>query len=278
MKDTTHSAMHRRMIALDLDGTLVPDGTGDLPDTTREVVADVVAAGHDVVVATGRSLVGALPIATALGLNGSWIVASNGAVTARVDQSSPGGYRIETCQTLEVEPLLHLARQVCPTVRVAVEEVGWGYHVSDLFPKGQINGRQFVVSDDELCLEPVPRVVLAAPDAAEVLLEPVRSLGVIANVAGPHWLDVTPPGTSKASALESVRRTLDVASERTVFIGDGTNDLPAMAWAARSYAMGHAPRAVQAAADYVTGTLAEHGAALALLDLLAQPVTIGVSP
>lgn len=96
MKDTTHSAKHRRMTALDLDGTHVPDGTDDLPDTTREVVADVLAAGLDVIVTTLRSLVADLPIATPLSLSGSWIVASNGSVTARVDQPAPGGYRIET--------------------------------------------------------------------------------------------------------------------------------------------------------------------------------------
>jgi len=277
MNDTTQSIMRRRMIALDIDGTLVPNGTRDVPDPTREGVADAVAAGHHVVFATGRSLVGALPIAITLGLNGSWIVASNGAVTARVDQSSPGGYRIETCQTLAVMPLLHLARLLCPTVRIAVEEVGWGYHVSDPFPKGQINGRQLVLSEEELSLEAAPRVVLAAPDIDKFLLEPVRSLGVVVY-AGPGSLDVTPQGTSKAAALESIRTSLGVAPERTVFVGDGMNDLPAMAWAAQSHAMGHAPTAVQAAADHVTGTLAEHGAALVLRDLLDRPVTSGVTP
>ena len=276
MKDSTQSTMRRRLVALDIDGTLVPDGTANVPDATREVVADATAAGHHVVLATGRSLVGAVPIAVDLGLNGSWITTSNGAVTARVDESAPGGYQIHTCRTLVVEPVLRLARTLCPTVRIAIEKVGWGYRVSEIFPKGRINGRQLVVSQHELDQGAAPRVVLAAPDIAELLLEPVRALGVVVYAA-PHALDVTPPGTSKAAALESIRTLLDVAPEHTIFVGDGMNDLPAMAWAAESYAMGHAPRDVRAAADHVTGTLAEDGAALVLRNLLEAPVTSGVA-
>ncbi|MCF4122998.1 Cof-type HAD-IIB family hydrolase [Antribacter sp. KLBMP9083] len=259
------------LVALDIDGTLVPEGTCNLPDVTRQAVADVVGGGHHIVLATGRSLVGVLPLANALGLDGAWIVCSNGAVTARLDRTWPCSYRVESCQTLDIEPVLKLARRLCPAVRIAVEEVGWGYHVSEPFGPDQVNGRQLVVSDEDLTAEPAPRVILSAPSAAALLLEPVRSLGVTVNPASSSWLDVTPPGLSKASALETVRRRLAVEAEHTVFVGDGVNDIEAMAWASRSFAMGHAPMLVQDTADHVTGTLAEHGAAMVLRDLLAAP-------
>ncbi|WP_125778123.1 HAD family hydrolase [Antribacter gilvus] len=258
----------RLLVALDIDGTLCPDGTNILPDDTRDAVTEIVAAGHVVVLATGRSLVGVLPIATLLGLDGSWVVASNGAVTARLDRTWP---RVESCQTLDVAPVLHLARRLCPGVRVAVEEVGFGYHVSELFDRAEVNGRQVVVSDDDLTAEPAPRVILSAPNATALLMEPVRSLGVTVNPASPSWLDVTPAGLSKASALDAVRRHVGIAPANTVFVGDGVNDLEAMEWAARSYAMGHAPMVVQDAADHVTGTLAEHGAAKVLRGLHTGP-------
>ncbi|WP_240643879.1 HAD family hydrolase [Antribacter gilvus] len=273
MNTTQNMARERLLVALDIDGTLCPDGTNTIPDVTRQAVAEIVAAGHVVVLATGRSLVGVLPVAEALGLDGSWVVASNGAVTARLDRTWPCGYRVESCQTLDVAPVLRLARRLCPGVRVAVEEVGWGYHVSELFDRADVNGRQIVVSDDDLTAEPVPRVILSAPNATALLLDPVGGLGVTVNPASPSWLDVTPAGLSKASALDAIRRRVDVAPEHTVFVGDGVNDLEAMEWAARSYAMGHAPMVVQDAADHVTGTLAEHGAAMVLQDLLTGPAT-----
>ena len=271
MTTTENTTGARLLVALDIDGTLVPDGTTDLPEVTRRAVADVVAAGHVVVLATGRSLVGVLPVAKALGLDGAYVVTSNGAVTARLDRTWPCGYRVESCQTLDVAPVLRLARRLCPGARVAVEEIGWGYHTSELFDRAEINGRQIVVPDDDLTAEPAPRVILSAPNAAALLLEPVRSLGVTVNPASGSWLDVTPAGLSKASALDTVRQRLALAAEHTVFVGDGINDIEAMAWAARSYAMGHAPMLVQDTADHVTGTLAEHGAAMVFRDLLAAP-------
>ncbi|MCF4122064.1 Cof-type HAD-IIB family hydrolase [Antribacter sp. KLBMP9083] len=263
----------RLLIGLDIDGTVAPDGTNAVPAVTRQAVADVVGAGHTVVLATGRSLVGVLPVAALLGLEGSWVVSSNGAVLSRLDRTWPSGYRVESATTLDVEPVLHLARRLCPDVRVGVEQIGWGYNTSTAFDVDELNGRQLVMGDDELTLEPVPRIILSAPNAATLLLEPIRRLGVSVNPAGSSWLDVTPPGTSKAEALERVRKQAGIDSPNTVFVGDGINDREAMAWAEQSWSMGHAPLVVQEAATYVTGPLAQHGAAMVLRGLLAGSIT-----
>ncbi|WP_125777313.1 HAD family hydrolase [Antribacter gilvus] len=263
------------LVALDIDGTLVAEGSFHVPQATREAVADVVAAGYRVVLASGRSLVGILPVATVLGLHGAWLVASNGAVTARMDRTMPCGYRVESCQVLDVAPVVRLARRLCPGVRVAVEEVGWGYRVSTPFGTDELNGRQTVVGPEDLVEAPTPRVVLAGRAAASRLLGPVRSLGCTANPANPDWVDVTPEGVSKATALDAVRRHLGIDETATVAIGDGVNDLQMLAWAARSFAMGHASPVVQEAAGAVTGTLAENGAATVLRSLLAAPVVVG---
>jgi hydroxymethylpyrimidine pyrophosphatase-like HAD family hydrolase len=84
----------------------------------------------------------------------------------------------------------------------------------------------------------------------------------------PDWVDVTPPALSKATALDKVRRQLGVEYDATAAIGDGENDMEMLRWATRSIAMGHAPGDVQAAANKVTGTIDDDGAASALLSLL----------
>lgn len=267
----------RRMVALDIDGTLVPDGGIDVPEPTRRAVADAVNAGVNVVLATGRSLKGALPVAIALKLDGTRIVASNGAVTARLDSTWPGGYELEDSHTLAGGPVLALARRALPGVKAAAEDIGWGYHVSELFEPGQLNGRQYMVSREELEHVQTPRLVLAGLDAVEHLHGLVASLDVTVNISGPHWLDVTPPRVSKATALDVVRAALGVAPQDTVFVGDGLNDLAALAWAGRAVAMGNAPEEVRRAADTVTGSLAQNGAAAVLRDLVAEPVARPVS-
>lgn len=52
---------NKLMIALDVDGTLV-DHDGHMSPAVREAAQGVVAKGHDVIIATGRSLNAALPI------------------------------------------------------------------------------------------------------------------------------------------------------------------------------------------------------------------------
>jgi HAD superfamily hydrolase (TIGR01484 family) len=257
-----------RMVALDIDGTLVPEGTTDVSPRTAQAVRGVLAAGHHVVLASGRSLVGVLPIAERLGLSRGWVVASNGAVTARLDPQTRYGFTLADAQTFDVEPVARLARVLMPHVELAVEEIGWGYRVTRRFPAGGVNGQQHVVAFESLWSVPASRMIIRAPGAGAALLEPVRALGVTANPAGPDWIDVTPSGLSKASALDAVRLRLGVPLDRTVAVGDGVNDLPMLAWAGRSVAMGHAPAAVRQAADEVTGPITDDGVVSVLNSLL----------
>jgi hydroxymethylpyrimidine pyrophosphatase-like HAD family hydrolase len=260
-----HRARPGALVALDIDGTLLgADMT--VPPATVEAVRDARRSGHHVVLASGRSLVGILPVARQLGMDQGWVVASNGAVVARVGDHLPGGFRLEKLHTFDVEPLIRRARAAIPTVQVGVEEIGWGYRVNRLFERGLVNGEQRRVPDSELWNVPVPRAVLRAGGAL-ALLEPLRALDVTANPAGSDWLDVTPGGQSKATALERVRGRIGVDPDRTVAVGDGVNDLEMLAWAARGVAMGHAPAAVLAAADEVTGTVEEQGVVAVLRTL-----------
>jgi hydroxymethylpyrimidine pyrophosphatase-like HAD family hydrolase len=255
------------MVALDIDGTLLYTGT-DVPLVTADAVTVVRMDGHHIVIATGRSLVGALPVARSLGLDNTWVVASNGAVIARVASTEPGGYTLHEQRTFDVDPVVHLARTRIPGVRIGVEEVGWGWRVSEEFASGRLNGQQRVVeSFDELWATPVTRLVLAGSGVG-ALLEPLRGLGVTATPDGAGWVDVTPRGLSKASAVETIRTRLDVPADRTVAIGDGWNDAEMLTWAAYSVAMGHAPEEIKALATHVTGTIHELGAAAALHSLI----------
>jgi hypothetical protein len=163
-----------------------------------------------------------------------------------------------------------------PGVRVGAERVGWGYDVTHLFPAGQLNGAQQIVSADFLGERPTTRLVLRGPGVGR-LVDPVRAAGLTALLTEPDWVDVTAPGLSKATALEKVRANLGVDPARTVAIGDGENDLEMLRWAARGVAMGHASAAVQAAADNVTGTLDQHGAAAALDALRPGSTDTGVA-
>jgi len=252
------------LVACDIDGTLVRTGH---PATraVRHAAAEVRAAGHHIVLATGRSLVGALPVAVQLGLDDAWIVSSNGAVTAHLVRHH---YQVTEQHDVDAETAIRVAVQEAPGIRIATEIVGIGYRVNIRFPKGQLNGAQHSAGSlEEFWSNPTPRVALYGPGAYR-LVPTLLANGLTAIATRLDWVDVTAPGISKATALEKVRATLGVEAHDTAAIGDSENDLEMLGWAAHGFAMAHAPAFVIAAADHVTGTVDDDGAARALLSLL----------
>ena len=260
------------LVALDVDGTLMTyDGV--ISPGIADEVGRLRDAGVHVVLATGRGVHSAVPVATELGLTQGWVVCSNGAVTARIDPSAEHGYEVTRTVTFDPGPALRAIVIELPDALYAVEDLGVGFRVSGDFPDGELSGELERVSFEELAATPATRVVIRAPNSS-----PDEFHAVVARV-GLHeveyavgwsaWLDLTPGGVSKASALEEIRRSLGVEPHRTVAIGDGSNDIQMLRWAARGVAMGHAPESTRLAADEVTGSIDDDGALAVLRSLVA---------
>lgn len=252
----------RHLVALDIDGTLLHhDGT--LSRTVIDAVRTTRAAGHEVVIATGRSLLAAVPVAHQLRLTEGFLVASNGAVVAELDAEAPGGSRVLRTETFDPAPALTALRSAWPDARVAVEEVGLGFKVSAEFDPGELSGRIRVVGWEELIDGPATRVTFRSPSGTAqdflALVERVGLKGVNYAVGYTAWLDIAAEGVSKASGLERVRRWERIAPCRTVAVGDQRNDCEMLTWAACGVAMGNAPDEVKATADLVVGHVLQDG-------------------
>lgn len=272
--DTTERLTHLptrpgpHLVALDIDGTTVHhDGT--LTPRVRRAIADTVAGGHRVVFATGRSVLGALPVIHELGLSRGHAVCSNGAVTIVLDPRYPQGYRIVQTETFQPGPVLHRLRQAWPGAQLAVEVVGRGFDVCSDFGAGELDGEIRVVDSwEELAARPATRVTFRSPTGtAEDFIELADRLGlhgVNYAVGFTAWMDITAEGVSKASALERVRRRLRIPASQTLAVGDQRNDVEMLQWSACGVAMGNAPDAVQSVADVVTGHVNDDGLATAL--------------
>lgn len=259
------------LVALDLDGTLLRYDM-KMSDAVRAAVREVRDAGVHVVISTGRAVLATMPIAKYLGLVSGYAVCSNGAIVVEIDRREPTGYRIIDTVTFDPEPALTLLRQEWPTAMVAVEEVGVGFKVSEPFPDGELLGRTRVVSWTELVAEPATRVTFRSPTASAeqfaAMVERIGLRGVNYAVGFTAWLDITPDGVSKGSALEKVRERLGVASRDTTAVGDQRNDVEMLDWAARGVAMGNAPDQVKAIADEVAGDVEQDGVVAVLGSLL----------
>lgn len=275
--DTRHPVRDSRLlVALDVDGTLMLHD-GSVSPRVLEAVRRLEALPHvTVVVATGRSTVATLPVLEQFGLMtpGRPVVCSNGAVTVEVDPTTEGGFSLLDVVTFDPAPAVSLLRRELPDALIAVEEIGVGFKVSTPFPEGELMGQETVVPMEELLADPVTRVTIrdprSTPEEFSELVERMGLHGVSYAVGWSAWLDLAPEGVSKASALEQVRRRLEIEPYRTVAVGDQRNDIEMLTWAACSYAMGQAPAEVVEAADRMTGTVEEDGLADALEEVLGE--------
>ena len=261
----------RKLIALDVDGTLV-DHEGQMSDEVRAAASAVVDAGHEVVIATGRSLGATLPIIEKIGLTRGHAVCSNGGVTLRIDVDEfEDGYEIVNRVVFDPRSALLALRKSLPTAKFALEDDHGRFLSTERFQDASFGAEAESVDFERMLDARAVRVVVFSTDStAEEFGEAVESIGlhgVTYSVGWTAWLDIAAAGVTKASALELVRRRLGIDPSETVAIGDGRNDIEMLSWAARGVAMGQAPEEVLAAASEVTASVYDDGAAKVLRSL-----------
>ncbi|MHA7280158.1 HAD family hydrolase [Arthrobacter sp. MDT2-2] len=261
----------RHLIALDVDGTLV-DHEGSMTEEVRDAARAVIEAGHDVIIATGRSLGATLPVIGLLGITRGFAVCSNGGVTLRIDDALPEGFEVLERVTFDPKPALTALRERLPSAKYALEDDRGRFLSTESFQDASFGSEAQSVGFEEMVESRAVRVVVFSTDSsAEEFGEAVASIGlhgVTYSVGWTAWLDIAASGVTKASALEALRQRLGTARSLTVAVGDGRNDIEMLQWAGRGVAMGQAPDEVRSAASEVTGSVYDDGAAKVLRSLV----------
>ena len=261
----------RWLIAIDIDGTLVHDDGFLSPAVVKEVnrVRDL---GHEVIIATGRSAANAIPVIKDVGFANGRGVCSNGAVTIEIEDADHRGYRPLEVITFDPRAVLHQLITTLPDAHFAVEDADGTYRFHKPFPTYALGEQNFETPLEQLMDHPVSRVVVLSPehDVDEFLglISGVGLHSVTYAIGYTAWLDISPSGVSKASALEKQRQELGIAPHRVITIGDGRNDITMFQWAkaggGHAFAMGQAPEDVQSHASAVTLAVEEDGVAKVL--------------
>lgn len=267
------------LIALDIDGTVLHED-GHLSSEVVIAVQKARDAGHEVTLATGRSVSMTIPILERLNIVPEYVVCSNGAITLARDTGAPSGYRRFHVEHFDPTPVLTRIKERLPEAHYAVEDETGLYRYTDWFPDGALDAMSEQVTFEELLTTVATRVVVIAPGhEIDDFLRVVESMGlhqVSYTVGWTAWLDIAPEGINKSTALEMVRKELDIPLDRVMVIGDGRNDIEMLQWASmkgRAVAMGQAPDEVRVHATEVTGDFLEDGVATALDSLLRDHAT-----
>lgn len=238
-----------RLIAVDLDGTLVPP-SGGVPDGVADAVARVQDAGALVVAATGRSLSTTGYVARDAGMH-DWAVVSNGAMIVTVDPET-----VVEVETFDATALLDELAPILPRATFAVETVTGEFLTSRFFVDRGVSLHIREVPWADLTRDPVVRVIVRSDDHLDEglghVVEHLHLHSIAFGVTDVAWLDLGIKGVTKASGLQRLCRKLDIDATDVLAIGDSMNDIEMLQWAGTAVVMGHAKPAIIDLADYVT--------------------------
>lgn len=268
--------MKYRLLALDLDGTLL-NSEKEITPETRKALAWVKARGVYVVLSTGRIVGEAAEFAREIACEDKMVTAGGAAIATASDErileswAMPceiGAQAVAAVQDLPVRVMIYVGdkiyinpfsdRDFVQNYRVE------GFHANKVVLDdiaGAIRARGLDVTK-----------VYAIGERADLdkALETIRRLpGITITSSGSDNFEVMPAGVDKGRALVRLGEMLGVTPEEMVAIGDSDNDAAMLRAVGMPVAMGNADPALKAAARYVTADCDHDGVAQAVYHLFS---------
>ena len=268
-----------RLLALDIDGTLIGDDLVIGPRTHAAVRA-AMARGVTVSLVTGRMTSSALRFARELELTAPIVGYQGGLIR---EMPAPGSTRLGRL-------LVHtpLAADTARDVLLWTREHGLDPHVNHL--------ERFILRADDpraddysafmgARAELVPDIVAATTHPVTKILavgEPPRPQDLAeaaaerfagradVTISHPRFLEFVAPGVSKGRAIRYLSRRLRIPLGATMAIGDQWNDLEMLSEVGHGVAMPTAPLAVRSVARYLAPPVGEEGVAT-MVEALVLP-------
>lgn len=252
------------LLATDLDGTLVRhDGT--VSAYTRETLTAARDSGVPVVFVTGRPPRWMPPVVESTGHTGVAICANGGVLldlaTMSVLEALGIGTDVldEVVTTLRAEvPGIAFALEWAPEPGTAPDDhFGHEHAYVPRYPAGSPPTAEDVraLAEGRTVVKLLARVALGGHDADSFLEHALTHVDHLVTVTHSDSADVllemSALGVSKGSELARYAASLGLGPRDCAAVGDMPNDLPMLAWAGTSYAMGNAHAEVRAAARHV---------------------------
>jgi len=278
--------MHYRLLALDVDGTLL-DPAGELRPTVRDAVIAVQQRGLRVVLCTGRRFRTTRPLAQALRLDGPLVV-HNGALVK--DPASGQTLQQSYIAAEMYHPALALLRRLS-TPMMYVDAFHENVDIlTESMERAHPFQREYLADQLAHChivddiASPLAHGVLMLSIMADgtnlqalrpVLEQTMGTRGRVHLLVNKNYqgyiLEILQAGVSKWQALQQLAAQQGITPEEIIAVGDDYNDLDMIRYAGLGIAMGNAVDTVKAAADAITGSNAEDGLVQAIERFVLQP-------
>lgn len=270
-----------RLIAFDLDGTVLDEHKKMLPET-KDILERAAVAGIEIVPATGRPFIGMIEEINRL-VGVRYILTSNG---AGIYERESGECIYEQCMPLE-EFLPLLSRLEKLEVMADAFVRGQGHMNEDKkYLIQHMDGPEEIrdyIRTSRLCVpsqseylrkkgydvEKLTINFALAEDGSRIDYEKAWSVvrdypQFCAVSGGMHNIEVTKKDVSKASGLRQLGKRLGISMEEMLVFGDSGNDLAMIREAGIGVAMSNGEKEVLEAADFITKSNTENGIACAI--------------
>jgi Cof subfamily protein (haloacid dehalogenase superfamily) len=264
-----------RLLALDLDGTLIGDDLVISP-RVRRAIAAAQERGVTVALATGRMFDSTLAFARELGVTAP-LICYQGGLIQTPDSDAPL-YRATMERALMQEVLTWQTQRGWHLILYADSDVFIAKRqYPEAFYRALLGERLIWVDDLSTVLEqhePVKFITAAEPLEADRIEAEMRCLfdGRMEVVRSHEmFVEGNPLGVSKGDALRRLAAHLDIPQAQVMAVGDQGNDASMIAWAGVGVAMGDGSPAAKAVADWIAPPLAEDGVATAIERFILAP-------
>ncbi|MFJ9753845.1 Cof-type HAD-IIB family hydrolase [Streptomyces sp. NPDC101149] len=279
--ETPASIVPPRLIATDLDGTLLRDDKS-VSERTVAALAAAEEAGVEVFFVTGRPARWMDVVSDHVHGHGL-AICGNGAAVVDL-HGGPGTHRFVKVRELPRDnavDAVRLLRDAAPGTVYAIEQT-YGFYQEPDYPKLHMESPDLRAPAEELLArdapgtrQPVLKILAYHPDLAPDAFLTLARLAVgnratITRSSPSALLEISGPGVSKASTLALCCAERGISPEEVVAFGDMPNDVEMLSWAGQSYAMGNAHPDVIAAASGRTVANNEDGVAVVIERILAE--------
>lgn len=263
-----------KLIASDIDGTLVPDGSDRINPEIFEVIRALKKQGIHFVAASGRQWKSIerlfAPVKDDIfyiGENGAYVGARGRELFTVPMEKADVAELIRDIRTLPECDMMLSGRDVIyieSRNQTFIDYLILGYHneVKQVESLDEI--------DDTILKVSIYHQGYNAYGAAGGLIVPKWGDRLKVVTAGREWLDIMEPQVNKGAALREIQESLGVTPEETMAFGDNLNDMELLSQAEYSYAIGNAREEIKAAAKYLADTNVNDGVLKIIRTLLER--------
>ena len=263
-----------KMIATDIDGTILSGELGYFTPNVKECITNLSNLGIKVVLVTGRMHSSAINLAKELGITTPLVSYQGGLI-----KDDAKVYYKKVLDPIKAKKIINWAKENNIHINLYMDDVLFVENDNDIIKKyADVQRISYRVCDfKDLKIENVNKILaIDYLDADKVtgwlnyLTEEFPELYIVKST--PHFCEISNAEAKKSSAVEFLCKYWNIKKEEVLTIGDQNNDIELLKTGGIKIAMGNGTPELKKYADFITDTVNNDGFVKAVEKFIKIPV------